>query len=70
MMSRGADWLLTLWIVFVGAAYFGGFYFPAIGEKTWSLRFVYFAMLAISLIYQILNYFRSKRTSDRKGGRR
>jgi hypothetical protein len=69
-MSRGADLTLTLWIIFVGVVYFGGFYSPAVGELTWSLRFVYLAMLLGSLLYKLLARPRTERKANRKGDRR
>ncbi|HEX5324104.1 MAG TPA: hypothetical protein VFW40_09980 [Capsulimonadaceae bacterium] len=49
-MSRFADILLTLWILFVAVVYFGGSFSPAIGASTQQMGKVYAAMLIVAAI--------------------
>ena len=49
-MSRIADIALSAWILFVAVAYFGGYFWPAIGSMTPPFGKVYAAMLAVSVI--------------------
>ncbi len=49
-MSRLADIVLALWIVFVGVVYFGGYFFPAIGLATAQLGKVYAVLLIVAVI--------------------
>ena len=57
-MARWADWLLALWIVFVGVVYYGGALSPAIGSLTPRLATVYVLVLTVSVVCGALRLVR------------
>lgn len=49
LMSQWADGLLSVWMFFVAAFYFGGYFLPVIGQYTAQASAVYAFMLLVSV---------------------
>ena len=71
-MTRWADVLTSLWILFVGVIYFGGFFVPVLGALTMTASKGYAMVLLIAVTTALTRRLRpgthvARRSSDTKG---